>query len=124
MSESTPETTEEEHPDVEAERERRLDPDNRPDNAEVDNSDAELPTVEEFARREAEDDQGDDDGGSADPSERFRELEVSEEERAEIEAERERRLDPDNRPDNAEVDNTGDAMPDIAKDENQPGQDG
>ena len=34
----------------------------------------------------------------------------------EIEAERERRLDPENRPENAEVDNTGDNMPDVAKD--------
>ena len=37
----------------------------------------------------------------------------------EIEAERERRLDPENRPENAEVDNTGENMPDVAKDENQ-----
>jgi hypothetical protein len=34
----------------------------------------------------------------------------------EIEAERERRLAPENRPDNTEVDNTGDNMPDVAKD--------
>ncbi len=74
--------------------------------------------MEEFARREAEDDDGD--GGSADPSEKFREIEVSDEEQREIEAERERRLDPDNRPDNAEVDNTGDAMPDVAKDDGRP----
>lgn len=32
--------------------------------------------------------------------------EVSDEEREQIEAERQHRLDPDNRPDNAEVDNT------------------
>lgn len=38
---------------------------------------------------------------SAEPDE-----EISQEEREEIEAERRRRLDPDNRPDNAEVDNT------------------
>ncbi|WP_148614087.1 hypothetical protein [Nocardioides rubriscoriae] len=44
--------------------------------------------------------------GSADPGKRFREMEVSEEEQREIAAERERRLDPANRPDNAEVDNT------------------
>ena len=113
------ESTDEEVSEVEAERRRRLDPDNRPANAEIDNSDAELPTVEEFARREAQADDGDDQG-TADPSERFREIEVSEEEREEIEAERRRRLDPDNRPANAEVDNTGDAMPDIAKDDNQP----
>ena len=104
--------------EIEAERERRLDPDNRPANAEVDNSDADLPTVEAFARHEAEDDGG---GGTADPSEKFRRIEVSDEERAEIEAERERRLDPDNRPANAEVDNTGDAMPDVAKDDGESG---
>lgn len=34
-------------------------------------------------------------------------FEVSEEEREEIEAERAERLDPENRPDNVEVDNTG-----------------
>ena len=116
MTESTPASPDDELAEIEAERERRLDPDNRPANAEVDNSDAELPTVEEFAEREREERDGDE-GGSADPGERFREIEVSEEERAEIEAERERRLDPDNRPANAEVDNTGDAMPAVARDE-------
>ena len=45
-------------------------------------------------------------GGSADPSRRFREQEISEEERQQVEKERERRLDPDNRPEMAEVDNT------------------
>ncbi|WP_170219282.1 hypothetical protein [Nocardioides litoris] len=44
--------------------------------------------------------------GSSDPSKRFREMEVSEEEQREIEEERARRLDPANRPENAEVDNT------------------
>ena len=34
--------------EIEKERERRLDPDNRPENAEVDNSGKTLPTVEEF----------------------------------------------------------------------------
>jgi hypothetical protein len=34
---------------------------------------------------------------------------------AEIEAERERRLAPENRPENTEIDNTGDNMPEIAK---------
>ena len=34
----------------------------------------------------------------------------------EIEAERERRLAPENRPENAEIDNTGENMPDVAKD--------
>ena len=37
----------------------------------------------------------------------FRENPPSDEEVAEIEEERERRLAPENRPDNAEVDNTG-----------------
>ena len=125
MSESTTEEDEGGQPsddevsEIEEERARRLDPDNRPDNAEVDNTDAELPTVEEFARREAEEKDGSEQGTS-DPSEKFRQMEIPEEEQAEIAEERERRLDPDNRPDNAEVDNTGDAMPDIARDENQP----
>ena len=125
MSESTSEVEaggqppDDEVSEIEEERARRLDPDNRPDNAEVDNTDAELPTVEEFARREAEEKDGSEQGTS-DPSEKFRQMEVTEEEQAEIEEERQRRLDPDNRPDNAEVDNTGDAMPDIARDENQP----
>lgn len=44
--------------------------------------------------------------GSADPSKRFREMEISEEEQREIAEERERRLDPANRPENSEVDNT------------------
>jgi len=105
--------------EIEQERAQRLDPDRRPDNAEVDNTDADLPTVEEFARREAEEKDGDEQGTS-DPSERFRAIEVSEEEQAELEEERRRRLDPDNRPANAEVDNTGDRMPEIARDENQP----
>ena len=126
MSESTEESAAEpsegEVAEIEEERERRLDPDNRPENAVVDNTDTELPTVDAFNRREAEE-RADEDGGSADPGERFREMEVSEEERAEIEEERERRLDPDNRPENAEVDNTGDNMPEIAKDENQPADD-
>ncbi len=125
MSESTSEVEaggqppDDEVSEIEEERARRLDPDNRPDNAEVDNTDAELPTVEEFARREAEQKDGSEQGTS-DPSEKFRQIEVTEEEQAQIEEERQRRLDPDNRPDNAEVDNTGDAMPDIARDENQP----
>ncbi len=45
--------------------------------------------------------------GTADPGKKFREMEVSEEEQREIEEERRQRLDPANRPDNAEVDNTG-----------------
>lgn len=44
--------------------------------------------------------------GSADPSKKFREMEVSEEEKAEIERTRQQRLDPENRPEGAEVDNT------------------
>lgn len=44
--------------------------------------------------------------GTSDPGKAFREMEVSEEERREIAEERERRLDPDNRPPGAEVDNT------------------
>lgn len=44
--------------------------------------------------------------GTADPSKKFREMDVSEEEKAEIENTREQRLDPENRPEGAEVDNT------------------
>ena len=101
--------------EIEAERERRLAPDNRPDNTEIDNSDATLPTVEEFAELNAGDEQ-EGSAGTSDPSEVFRENPPSDDEVKEIEAERERRLAPENRPDNAEVDNTGDKMPDIAKD--------
>jgi hypothetical protein len=90
-------------------------PENRPDNAEVDNTGRTLPTVEEFERLNADDEQ-EGSAGSADPSEVFRRNQPSEEEVREIEAERERRLAPENRPDNAEVDNTGDRVPDAAKD--------
>jgi hypothetical protein len=100
--------------EIEAERERRLAPDNRPENAEIDNTDTTLPTVEEFARRDAGDEQ-EGSAGSSDPAAAFREIEPSEEEVAEIEAERERRLAPENRPENTEIDNTGDNMPEIAK---------
>jgi hypothetical protein len=44
--------------------------------------------------------------GSSDPSQRFRENPPDEEEQQEIEEERKRRLDPENRPEGAEVDNT------------------
>jgi hypothetical protein len=91
--------------EIEAERERRLAPENRPDNAEVDNTDKTLPTVEEWAEQHADEDQ-EGSAGTADPSEVFRENPPSEDEVEEIEAERERRLAPENRPDNAEVDNT------------------
>ena len=45
--------------------------------------------------------------GSADPSKAFRENPPDEGEIQEIEEERERRLQPENRPDGSEVDNTG-----------------
>jgi hypothetical protein len=94
-----------ERAEIEAERERRLAPENRPDEAEVDNTDADLPTVRAFEEEHADDDvEGA--AGSSDPSAAFRDIEVSDEEREEIEAERERRLAPENRPDHAEVDNT------------------
>lgn len=102
--------------EIEAERERRLAPENRPDNAEVDNTDATLPTVEEFAELNAGEEQ-EGSAGTSDPSQAFREIHPSEEEVAEIEEERERRLAPENRPDNAEIDNTGENMPDVAKDD-------
>lgn len=91
--------------EVERERERRLAPENRPENAEVDNTGATLPTVEEFERQHAEE-ETEGSAGHADPSEVFREMRPSEEEVAEIEKERERRLAPENRPENAVVDNT------------------
>jgi hypothetical protein len=101
---------------VEEERRRRLDPANRPGNAEVDNTGATLPTVEEFARLNADED-AEGSAGTADPSETFRENPPSEEEVREIEEERRRRLAPENRPEHAEVDNTGDDMPDVARDD-------
>jgi len=100
--------------EIEAERERRLAPENRPENAEIDNTDTTLPTVEEFAKLNAGDEQ-EGSAGSSDPAAAFREIEPSEEEVAEIEAERERRLAPENRPENTEIDNTGENMPEIAK---------
>ena len=45
--------------------------------------------------------------GSADPSKTFRENPPDEQEQREIDEERERRLDPENRPEGSEVDNTG-----------------
>lgn len=85
------------------ERQRRLHPDNRPEGSEVDNTHETLPTLDAW---EAERDKGES-LGTSDPSKAFREMDVSEEERAAIAAERERRLDPANRPEGAEVDNTG-----------------
>ena len=96
--------SEQEQQEIEAERERRLAPENRPENAEIDNTDATLPTVEAFREQNAD---GEGVAGTADPSKFFRENPPSEEEVAEIEAERERRLAQENRPDGAEVDNTG-----------------
>ncbi len=101
--------------EIEQERQRRLDPENRPENAVVDNTDTTLPTVEEFAElNKAEEAEGP--AGTADPSQTFRENPPSEDEVKEIEEERKRRTDPANRPENTEVDNTGDNMPDVAKD--------
>ncbi len=96
--------------EIEEERQRRLAPENRPENAEIDNSGTPLPTVEEFERRSAaEDTEGS--AGTSDPSETFRQIQPSEEEVAEIEEERARRLAPENRPENAVVDNTGHREP-------------
>lgn len=78
----------------------------RPPNAEVNNT-GELPeVVKEFERlNEGEEVEGK--AGSSDPSRRFREQPPpSDEELAQHEEQRERRLDPENRPDKAEVDNT------------------
>ena len=86
------------------------------DNTEVDNTDETLPTVEAWEEEHGDDEDMDGSSGSADPAAKFRDIEVSEEEQQQIEEERQERLDPENRPDNAEVDNTGDNMPDVAKD--------
>lgn len=91
------EVTEDEQRRIEEERKQRLDPANRPENSEVDNTDVDFEIPEEF------DQEG---PAGSDPRKRFREMEVSEEEQREIEEERKRRLDPANRPENAEVDNT------------------
>lgn len=98
--------SDEERAEIDEERKRRLDPENRPDDAEIDNSDANLPTVEEFNRASA-DEETEGSVGTSDPSEKFRENPPSDDEVKEIEEERKRRLDPDHRPDNVEVDNTG-----------------
>jgi len=93
---------EDEQQEIEEERERRLDPDNRPEGAAVDNTDGMPEVVKEF-----DEEHPPDAAGTSDPAEKFREMEVSEEEQREMAEERERRLDPDNRPESAEVDNTG-----------------
>ena len=53
----------------------------------------------------------------SDPSKRFRENPPGDDEVKEIEEERARRLAPENRPDGAEVDNTGENMPDFIKED-------
>lgn len=110
----TDDTTTDQVREIEQERAQRLDPANRPANAEIDNTNAELPTVEEFKKLNA--DEAEASAGTSDPAEAFRENPPSDEEVREIEEERKRRLDPANRPETAEVDNTGDNMPDFAKD--------
>ena len=57
-------------------------------------------------KQESTDEQREGGGGASSEREDPRTREPSEEEQREIEEERERRLDPDNRPDNVEVDNT------------------
>lgn len=93
--------------EIEAERARRLAPENRPEGAVVDNTGDNAPDLDAVDPA-AGDDQADREGtaGTSDPTARFRDIEVSEEERREIEAERTRRLAPENRPDGTEVDNT------------------
>jgi hypothetical protein len=115
---------EDEIEDIDAERERRLDPDNRPEGAEVDNTGETLPTVEEFKDLNADDEEVEGAAGTSDPSKAFKDNPPSEEEVKEIEAERERRLDPANRPEGAEVDNTGENLPGFIKDEIQEQQSG
>ena len=66
------------------------------------------------------DDDREDEAGrepSSDPSKSFRENPPDDGEVKEIEEERERRLAPENRPDGAEVDNTGENMPGFVKED-------
>ncbi len=98
--------------EIEEERARRLDPENRPDGAEVDNTGDRMPEIAKTAPAGPEASVG-----HSDPSEVFRENPPDAAEVAEIEEERARRLDPENRPDGAEVDNTGDRMPDFVKED-------
>lgn len=93
--------SEDELAEIEAERKRRLAEENRPEMATVDNSGVTLPTVEKWAE-----DHPAEAVGTADPAQKFRENPPSEDEIAAIAEEREHRLDPANRPDGAEVDNT------------------
>lgn len=90
----------EEIQEIEAERASRLAPENRPEGAEVDNTGENMPEVAKQAESDGSSE------GTADPGKFFRENPPSEEEVREIEAERERRLAPENRPEGAEVDNT------------------
>lgn len=80
------------------------DPESETASIEVDNTGKPNPVVEEFEDRFGEDAAA---AGTSDPGKAFRENPPSAEEIKEIEETREERLDPDNRPDNAEVDNTG-----------------
>lgn len=95
---------------IEAERARRLAPESRPPGAEVDNTGDNAPdlsAVDPSADLSPEEAAAiDGTGGTSDPSAGFREIRPSEEEVAEIESERARRLAPENRPPGAEVDNT------------------
>ena len=77
----------------------------------VDNTGDKMPDI----ARSDPDESAEGQAGHADPGEVFRENPPDDEEVKEIEEERERRLDPENRPDGAEVDNTGENMPDFLK---------
>ena len=108
---------EDEIAEIDAERERRLATENRPEGAEVDNTGETLPTVEKFDELNAGDAGVEGAAGTSDPSKAFKENPPSADEVREIEAERERRLATENRPEGAEVDNTGENLPDFIKDE-------
>jgi len=99
--------------EIEEERQRRLAPENRPEGAEIDNTGDKMP---EIARSDPEE-SAEGQAGHADPSEVFRENPPDDDEVKEIEEERERRLAPENRPDGAEVDNTGENMPGFVKED-------
>ena len=108
------EMSQEEIDEIEADRERRLAPENRPEMAVVDNTDKDLDDLASGGASDSDSDsESDRDGadgsessgrgkssGLPDPEE------ISQEELDEIEAERERRLAPENRPETAVVDNT------------------
>ena len=99
--------------EIEEERARRLAPENRPDGTEIDNTGDRMPEIAKSDPAES----AEGETGHSDPSQVFRENPPDDDEVKEIEEERARRLAPENRPDGAEVDNTGENMPDFIKED-------